>query len=76
MTQFYEVKRGSTGVHIFYFAPKRKLWVLIRTASVKQLEHIPTSYALRKNKKNIVLFLAKDFVVVDVFFLQQKIAVY
>ena len=41
---FYIVKVGFAGVYLFFlfFAPKHRLWVLVRT----------TIYVLSKNKKN------------------------
>ena len=45
----------KTGVPIFLtFAPKYRLWVLVRTES--------TIYLLSKNKKNIKTFMLKIFV--------------
>ena len=45
---FYTVKLGvymGMGIHIFLiFAPKHRLWVLVRTASARQSEREPTIY--------------------------------
>ena len=58
---FYIVKLGFTGVYIFFliFAPKQRLWVLVRTASVRRFKRAPTIYVLSKNKKNIKNFHLK-----------------
>ena len=40
------------------FAPKHRLWVLVRTTSPRRLYFVPTIYVLSKNKKNIS---AKNF---------------
>ena len=51
---FYIVKLGFTGVYFFLiFAPKQRLWVLIRTASLRRFSRVPTINVLSKNEKNI-----------------------
>ena len=41
------------GIPIFLiFAPKHRLWVLVRTASPRGFLRVPTNYLSRKNKKN------------------------
>ena len=35
------------------FALKHRLWVLIRTASLRRFQRVPKIYVLSKNKKNI-----------------------
>ena len=48
------------GIPIFLiFAPKHRLWVLVRTASARRFKRVPTIYVLSKNKKNINIFLMK-----------------
>ena len=45
------------GIPIFpIFAPKHRLWVLVRTAAARRL---PTIYVLSINKKNIKMFPMK-----------------
>ena len=34
-----------------YFALKHRLWVLVRTASMRRFKRVPTIYVLSKNKK-------------------------
>ena len=55
---FYIVKLGFTGVFIFLiFALKHRLWVLVRTASLR-----PTIYVLSKNKKICHIFTSKNII--------------
>ena len=57
---FYIVKLGFTGVYIFLiFDLKHRLWILVRTASLRRFYRIPTIYVLSKNKKNITIFHLK-----------------
>ena len=58
---FYLVKLGFAGVYLFFliFAPKHRLWVLVRTASPRRFKRVPAIYVLSKNKKNIEIFLMK-----------------
>ena len=52
------------GIPIFLiFAPKHRLWVLVRTASARRFLRVPTIYALSKNKKNMknILTATKNF---------------
>ena len=50
------------GIPIFLiFAPKHRLWVLVRTTSARRFYHVPTIYVLSKNKKNIKIFQLKIF---------------
>ena len=56
----YIVRLRCTGVYIFLiFALKHRLWVLVRTASVRRFQHIPSIYVLSKSKKNIIIFHLK-----------------
>ena len=55
---FYIVK-GYT--YFSYFCSKHRLWVLVRTASVRRFLRVPTIYVLSKNKKNIKIFQLKIF---------------
>ena len=42
------------GIPIFLiFAPKHRLWVLVRTASSRRFKRVRTIYVLSKHKKNI-----------------------
>ena len=44
---FYIVKLGLSGVFIiFYFALKHRLWVLVRTASLRRFLRVPKIYVL------------------------------
>ena len=45
-----------------YFASKHRLFVLVRTASVRRFLHVRTIYVLSKNKKNIIFFPLKIFI--------------
>ena len=57
---FYIVKLGFTGVFIFFdFTLKHRLWVLVRTASVRRFKRVPTIYVLSKNKNIIKNFHLK-----------------
>ena len=51
-THFYLSKTGvCRGASIFLiFAPKHRLWVLVRTASSRRFERVSTIYVLSKNK--------------------------
>ena len=53
------------------FAPKHRLWVLVRTASARRFSRVPTIYVLSKNIKNIKIFGVKFS-----FFTVKKISVY
>ena len=57
----YAMKTGvRRGIPIFLiFAPKHRLWVLVRTASARWFYRVPTIYVLSKNKKNIKKILLK-----------------
>ena len=58
---FYTVKLGFTGVYIIfsYFCLKHRMWVLVRTASSRRLERVPTIYILSRYMKNIRIFICK-----------------
>ena len=57
---FYIVKLGCTGVYFcLTFALKHRLWGLVRTASMRRFERVPTTNVLSKNKKNITIFNLK-----------------
>ena len=58
---FYIVKLGFSGVYTFFLisAQKHRLWVLVRTASPRWFERVPTVYVLSRNMKNIVFFVRK-----------------
>ena len=43
------------------FAPKHRLWVLVRTALARQFYHVPTIYVLSINMKNMIKILLKIF---------------
>ena len=51
--RFYTVKLGYTGVYAFFlfFAPKHRLWVLVRTEAVLTCT---TIYVLSENKKKYI----------------------
>ena len=61
---FYIAKLGYAGIYLFFliFAPKHRLWVLVRAASARQFQRVPTIYVLIKNKKNTKSFLLKIFI--------------
>ena len=66
----------KTGVHRVYiifliFAPKHRLWVLVRTASPKRFKRVPTIYVLSRIMKNIRVFLSELFQ-----FLEVKFSIY
>ena len=51
----YRKSGVSRGISIFLiFAPKHRLWVLVRTASARGVLLVPTIYVLGKNKKKIL----------------------
>ena len=60
---FYIVKLGFTGVYIIFLnsAHKHRLWVLVRTASSRRFERVPTTCVLSRNMKNIRIFLSENF---------------
>ena len=71
---FYIVKLEFTGVYIIFlillkntdcgysFAKKHRLWVLVRTASPRRFQRVPTIYVLSRNMKNIrFFFLSENF---------------
>ena len=53
------VKLGFTGVYIIFLisAQKHRLWVLIRTASPRRFQCVPTIYVLSRNMENISIFI-------------------
>ena len=51
----------DTYIIFFYFAKKHRLWVLVRTASPRRFQRVPTIYVLSRNMKNIRLFYMKIF---------------
>ena len=56
---FYAVKLGVTGYTLFFLflLKKHRLWVLVRTASAKRFERIPTIYVLNRSAKNLKMFI-------------------
>ena len=79
---FYIVKLGFIGVYIIFLisAQKHILWVLVRTASarvlvrtasLKRFQRVPTIYVLSRNMKNIRDFYLKIFS-----FLEVKFSIY
>ena len=63
LTPFLYSKTGvCRGIPIFLnFAPKRRLWVLFRTALARRFKRVSTIYVLSKNKKNIKFFSTENF---------------
>ena len=61
---FYIVKLGFTGICIISLisAQKHRLWVLVRTASLRRFKRIPIFYVLSRNMKNIRIFYLKMFI--------------
>ena len=58
---FYIFELGFTRVYIFLiFALKHRLWVLVRTASVRRFLRVLTSNVLSKHKKNITFCHLKN----------------
>ena len=43
------------------FSLKHRLWVLVRTASLRRFLRVPTIYVLSKNKKNVQFFYLNFF---------------
>ena len=56
---FIIVKLGFTGVYTIFLisTEKHRLWVLVRTASLRRFYQVPTIYALSRNLKNIRIFI-------------------
>ena len=69
---FYTVKLGFTGVYISFLisAQTHRLWVLVRNASQRRFQRVPTIYVLSRNMKNIIV-LSENFQ-----FLEVKFSVY
>ena len=67
---FCIVKLGFTGVYIIFLisAQKHRLWVLVRTASLRRFYRVPTIYVLSRNMKNIRVFYLKIFKFLEVKF--------
>ena len=59
---FYIVKLGFPGIYIIFLisAQKHRLWVLVRTASTRRFNRVPTIYVLSRNMKNIIIFYVKN----------------
>ena len=58
----------GSGIPIFLiFAPKHRLWVLVRTASARRFYRVPTIYVLSKNKKNIEKNSTENFHLISVY---------
>ena len=55
---FYIVKLGFTGLYIIFLisVQKRRLWVLVRYASLRRFSRVLTIYLLSRNMKNIRIF--------------------
>ena len=66
---FYVVKLGLTEVCIIFLisSHKHRLWVLVRTASMRRFWRVPTIYVLSRNMKNIRIYFLKicHFLVVE-----------
>ena len=60
-TPFLYRKTGvCRGIPIFLiFAPKHRVWVLVRTALARRFLRVPTINVWSKNKKNDKIFLMK-----------------
>ena len=60
---FYIAKLGFTGVYINFLisAQKHRLWELVRTASPRRFQRVPTIYVLSRNLKKILEILSKNF---------------
>ena len=58
---FYIVKLGFTGVYVNFLisAQKCRLWVLVRTASLRRFYRVPIIYVLSRNMKISELFIWK-----------------
>ena len=61
---FYIEKLGFTGVYIIFLisAQNHRLWVLVRTASPRRFQRVPTIYVLSRNVKNIRIFHLHIFI--------------
>ena len=56
----YSITGVYRGIHFFLiFALKHRLWVLIRTASMRRFLCVPTINVLEQKKKNIIIFHLK-----------------
>ena len=68
----YGKTRVDRGIHYFlFFSLRHILWVLIRTASMRRFQRVPTIYVLSKNMK-----IVKNNHLKIVIFIAIKIAVY
>ena len=76
--KFYTTKKWKFSDKKFwyfsYFCSKHWLWVLLRTASVRRLQRVPTIYVLSRNKKNNVYPCKPKFYCIKVGFKGVKIA--
>ena len=77
---FHIVKLGFTGVYIIFVisAQKHRLWVLVRTASMRRFSRVPTIYVSSRNMKNIRIFYPKIaifFVVKFLVYLNRRVFV-
>ena len=54
--------------YISYFCSKHRLWVLVRTASLRRFLRVPTIYVLCRNKKNNVYPCKPQFYYIKVGF--------
>ena len=58
---FYIVKLGFTGVYFFLiFVPKHRLWVLLRTASLRRFYRVPRINVLSKKKRKKYLKISSE----------------
>ena len=60
---FYIVKLGFTGVYITFLisAQKHRLWILVRTASVRRFYRVPTIYVFEQKYEKYQNFLCENF---------------
>ena len=70
---FYIVQLGFTGVYIIFHisARKHRLWVLVRTASPRRFQRVPTIYVLSRKYEKYQSFLSENFQ-----FLEVKFSIY
>ena len=76
-SHLYIVKLGFTGVYILFLisAQKHKLWVLVRTASARRFQRVPTIYVLSRNMKNIRFFIWKFSLYFNILYLNRRVFV-
>ena len=65
---FYIVKLRFTGVYIIFRISSHRLWVLVRTASLRRFYRVLTIHFLSRNLKNIRIFYQNIFIFLGIKF--------